>query len=287
MTEPGTADDTSTTVASPWGGSLAKPGHFAVGDSVLLVDRKRRRYLIRLEAGGTFHSHLGTLAHDELIGAAEGSLARTARGSRLLALRPTLADRVLEMPRGAQVIYPKDLGPILMLLDVHPGTTVLESGLGSGATTMALLGVGAQVVGYEVRKDFAERAAQNVADALGDDQPLSVHVADVTEGVSESGLDRAMLDLPEPERALPAVARALRPGGIVVSYVPTVLQLGALHEGLARSGFGLARTIEVLERSWHVDGRSIRPDHRMVAHTGFLTQARRLDAEGEWTYSTS
>jgi tRNA (adenine57-N1/adenine58-N1)-methyltransferase len=238
-------------------------GRFRAGEWVLLVDRKRRRYMVQLEPGGTFHSHLGALEHDALIGAAEGSVARSAKGSRLLALRPTLADRVLEMPRGAQVIYPKDLGPILMLLDVHPGTTVLESGLGSGATTMALLGVGASVVGYELRQDFAERATTNVEVALGPGQPLTVHVGDVTDGVAESGLDRAMLDLPEPERALGAVRAALRPGGIVVSYVPTTLQLGALHEGLARHGFGLARTIEVLERSWHVDGRSIRPDHRM------------------------
>ena len=155
------------------------------------------------------------------------------------------------------------------------------------ALLATLLGVGALVVGYELRQDFAARATANVEMALGPGQPLTVHVGDVTEGVAESGLDRAMLDLPEPERALPAVGAALRPGGIVVSYVPTTLQLGALHEGLAQNGFGLARTIEVLERSWHVDGRSIRPDHRMVGHTGFLTQARRLDAEGEWTYSTS
>ncbi len=255
-------------------------GSFADGDQVLLVDAKRRRRLVRLRAGSTFHSHAGTLAHDELIGAPEGITVRTSRGMRFTAVRPTLADYVLEMPRGAQVIYPKDLGPILMLADVQPGAQVLESGVGSGALTMALLraiGPDGHVTGYEIRADFAEQAMRNVRDFLGEDPPVDVQIRDCYEGIETTGLDRVLLDLPEPWQVVEHAAAALRPGGILVSYLPTIGQVVRLRNALDAAPFGLARTLEVLERGWHVEGGSVRPDHRMVAHTGFLTQARLLD----------
>jgi tRNA (adenine57-N1/adenine58-N1)-methyltransferase catalytic subunit len=252
---------------------------FVAGDQVLLVDTKRRRHLIRLEEGGAFHSHTGVLAHEDVIGQAEGSTVRTSLGARLVALRPTLAEYVLEMPRGAQVIYPKDLGPILMLADVFPGARVLESGVGSGALTMALLrAVGSQgsVVGYELRADFAERAQRNVRGMLGDEVPLRVEVRDSYEGLDEEDLDRVVLDLPEPWRVVKHAAGALRPGGILLAYLPTIVQVAQLREELDASAFGMAQTLEVLQRTWHVEGQSVRPDHRMVAHTGFLTTARLL-----------
>jgi tRNA (adenine57-N1/adenine58-N1)-methyltransferase len=255
------------------------PGDFAVGDRVLLIDSKRRRHLVTLEHGGEFHSHTGVLPHDDLIGRPEGITVRTTMGSRLIALRPTLAEYVLEMPRGAQVIYPKDLGPILVLADVSPGDRVLESGIGSGALTMALLravGPEGSVVGYELRDDFAKRAQANVEGMLGPDVPLRVEVRDTYEGIEEVDLDRVLLDLPEPWQVVKHAEQALRPGGILLAYLPTIGQVARLREELDASAFGMAQTLEVLQRSWHVDGQSVRPDHRMVAHTGFLTTARLL-----------
>jgi tRNA (adenine57-N1/adenine58-N1)-methyltransferase catalytic subunit len=252
---------------------------FAAGDRVLLVDAKRRRHLVTLAAGGQFHTHAGVLEHDALIGMPEGSTVRTTLGSRLVAVRPTLAEYVLEMPRGAQVIYPKDLGPILILADVFPGAQVLESGVGSGALTLALLraiGPTGHVTGYEIRDDFARRAQANVTGFLGPDLPLTVEVRDVYEGIDATDLDRVLLDLPEPWRVVKHAAEAMHPGGILLAYLPTIGQVARLREELSGSTFGMIETLEVLQRTWHVDGQSVRPDHRMVAHTGFLTHARLL-----------
>jgi len=250
---------------------------FEIGDRVLLVDPKQRRYLITLKAGGEFHSHAGFIAHDDLIGGPEGGTARSTRGTTYLALRPTLSDFVLKMPRGAQVIYPKDLGPILMLADIFPGARVLESGVGSGALSMTLLRAGAEVVGYELRDDFAERAAANVVSFLGDPgDRYRIEVRDCYEGIDETDLDRIVLDLPEPWQVVKHAEVAMHPGGILVAYTPTIVQAAQLREALAESSFALADTVEVLNRTWHIDGQSVRPDHRMVAHTGFLTHARLL-----------
>jgi tRNA (adenine57-N1/adenine58-N1)-methyltransferase len=251
---------------------------FAEGDQVLLVDVKKRRYLVTLEPGGEFHTHAGVIPHDGLIGAAEGSSFRSTRGSAMLAIRPTLADFVLKMPRGAQVIYPKDLGPILMLADIFPGARVLESGVGSGALSMTLVRAGAVVHGYELREDFANRARKNVRTFLGDEalDRYTVEHRDVYEGIDESDLDRVVLDLPEPWRAAKHAARAMHRGGILVAYTPQITQAVQLRDELNGQGFGMIDTVEVLNRGWHIERQSVRPDHRMVAHTGFLTSARLL-----------
>jgi len=258
---------------------MGEPGRLADGERVLLIDPKQRRYLLRLRQGETFHTHAGILAHDDVIGRLEGSTVLGSTGRAFLVFRPTLADVVLKMPRGAQVIYPKDLGAILIAADVGPGQLVFEAGVGSGALSMALLRAGATVVGYEIREDFAERARLNVVDQLGKSVPYRVEVRDVTEGIETDGFDRVILDLPEPWAVVPHAAKALRPGGIFLSYLPTINQTGQLREALARHGFGLAETVEILRRTWHVEARSVRPDHRMVAHTGFLTSARVLAPE--------
>ena len=173
---------------------------FAAGDRVLLIDHKKRRYLLTLKDGGEFHSHAGFVPHDSVIGSPEGSTVQSTRNSPYLAVRPTLSDFVLKMPRGAQVIYPKDLGPILMLADIYPGARVLESGVGSGALSMAMLRAGADIVGYELREDFATRAQENVASFLGDDalSRYRVELRDCYDGIDETDLDRVVLDLPEP-----------------------------------------------------------------------------------------
>jgi tRNA (adenine57-N1/adenine58-N1)-methyltransferase len=252
---------------------------FAAGERVLLIDSKRRRHLVTLEAGGAFHSHAGILDHDALIGSDEGATVRTTMGQRFVAVRPTLNEYVLEMPRGAQVIYPKDLGPILILADIFPGARVLETGVGSGALTTAMLrvlGPAGRITGYELRADFAARARRNVEAFLGADVPLDIEVRDAYDGIDERDLDRVLLDLPEPWRMVDHAAKAMRPGGILLSYLPTIGQVARLREALRDSAFGMAETLEVLQRGWHIEGQSIRPDHRMVAHTGFLTHARLL-----------
>jgi tRNA (adenine57-N1/adenine58-N1)-methyltransferase len=251
---------------------------FADGDQVLLIDAKKRRYLVTLTAGGEFHTHAGVVAHDDLIGAAEASSVRSSRGSAMLAIRPTLAEFVLTMPRGAQVIYPKDLGPILMLADIFPGARVLESGVGSGALSMTLVRAGAVVTGYELREDFANRAVRNVATFLGDEtlERYTVEHRDAYDGIDEVDLDRVVLDLPEPWHVVKHAARALHGGGVLVAYTPQITQAVQLREELSAQGFGMVDTIEVLNRGWHIEGQSVRPDHRMVAHTGFLTSARLL-----------
>jgi tRNA (adenine57-N1/adenine58-N1)-methyltransferase len=249
---------------------------FAPGDKALLIDGKGRRYLVTLREGGAFHTHAGVTPHDTILGGPEGSTVRSTSGARYLVLRPTLSDFVLAMPRGAQVIYPKDLGPLLILADIFPGARVLEAGVGSGALSIALLRAGAEVVGYEVRPDFAKVAQTNVEGFLGADQRYTVHDRSVYEGIEETDLDRIVLDLPEPWQVVPHAEKALHRGGILCAYLPTIGQVAELHEALERSAFGLVTTVEVLQRSWHVKRQSVRPDHRMVAHTGFLTAARLL-----------
>jgi tRNA (adenine57-N1/adenine58-N1)-methyltransferase len=251
------------------------------GERVLLLDGKGRRYLQTLAPGGEFHTHSGPVHHDDLIGQTEGLSVRSTRGAGFLAVRPTLAEVVLKMPRGAQVIYPKDLGPILLLADIFPGARVLEAGVGSGALSMTLVRAGAHVVGYELREDFANRARANVVSFLGPSalERYRVEIRDVYDGIDERHLDRLVLDLPEPWRVLKHAETALRPGGILVSYLPTIGQVAQLREAMEDSGLGMAETVEVLQRGWHIDGPSVRPDHRMVAHTGFLTAARLLSAK--------
>jgi tRNA (adenine57-N1/adenine58-N1)-methyltransferase len=256
---------------------------FAVGDKVLLLDRKGRRYLITLTEGGEFHTHAGPVPHADLIGREEGVTVRSTAGSRFTAVRPTLAEFVLKMPRGAQVIYPKDLGQILMLADIFPGARVLEAGVGSGALSMTLLRAGADVTGYELRADFAARAQANVAAFVGADASSRYRVEerDVYDGIDEAALDRIVLDLPEPWRVVKHAEEALRPGGIFVAYLPSISQVAQLRDAIAESAFGMASTVEVLLRGWHVEGQAVRPDHRMVGHTGFLTSARLLASASE------
>ena len=248
-----------------------------VGERALLLDSKRRRYLVVLAEGGEFHSHAGFVPHGDIAGRPEGAVVRSTKGAEYTVLRPTLEDFVLEMPRGAQVIYPKDLAPICMLADIGPGMRVFETGVGSGALSMTMLRWGAEIVGYEIREDFANRARNNVRAFLGDDAlaRYRVDLRDSYEGIDDGPFDRVVLDLPEPWQVVPHAEGVLRPGGILVAYTPSITQASQARETLKGKWID-ARTTEVLHRGWHIDGQSVRPDHRMVAHTGFLTSARFL-----------
>lgn len=254
---------------------------FSAGDKVLLIDGRDRRYLITLGSGKQWHSHLGALAHDDLIGAPDGTSVATTSGARVLAFRPTLEDYTLKMRRGAQVVYPKDIGLIVVYADIRPGASVLEAGTGSGSLTLALaraVGDGGRVVSYEAREDHHERAVQNIAAWYSDAKPenLELRVGDVFAESFDETFDRLVLDLPEPWLAVGSATDALADGGIFCSYLPTIPQVSQTVEALRRGGFGLIRTFEGLVRTWNVDGQSVRPDHRMVAHTGFLITARKL-----------
>jgi tRNA (adenine57-N1/adenine58-N1)-methyltransferase catalytic subunit len=252
---------------------------FEVGERALLLDIKRRRYLVELKAGGEFHSHHGFVPHLDIVGAPEGVVVRSTKGAEYTVLRPTLEDFVVEMPRGAQVIYPKDLAPICMLADIGPGTRVFESGVGSGALSMTMLRWGADIVGYEIRDDFANRARSNVRSFLGSDAlaRYDVRSASSYDGIdpADGPFDRVVLDLPEPWQVVPHAETVLRAGGILVAYTPSITQAAQTREQL-RGRWIDARTLEVMHRGWHIEGQAVRPDHRMVAHTGFLSVARFL-----------
>ena len=252
---------------------------FRAQDMALLIDRKGRRYLQTLEDEQVFHSHLGRLYHDQLIGEPVGGWHRTDKGHVLLAVRPTMGDYVLEMPRGPQVIYPKDLGNIITFADIFPGATVVEGGLGSGALTSALLravGPSGRVITYEIDEKVIPRARRNIEKLAPEPSNFTVTVGDIYQGIAERNVDRVVLDVPEPWQAVKGVGDALVMGGIVLSFLPTILQVNQLVEELKRDGrFQLIESLETLLRPWHLKERSVRPVHRMVAHSGFLTTAVR------------
>lgn len=256
-------------------------GAFAVGDLVQLTDPKGRQHTIELAAGKEFHTHRGVIAHDALIGQPEGVVVTSAAGTSYLALRPLLSDFALAMPRGAAIVYPKDAAQIVHMADVFPGARVVEAGAGSGALTCSLLravGADGSVSSYERRADFAEVAARNVERFFGE-RPTTwrLTVGDLQAACDERDVDRVVLDMLAPWEVLPTVAAALSPGGVVCTYVATTTQLSRMVESLRESGcFTEPQAWESMVRTWHVDGLAVRPDHRMVGHTGFLVTSRRL-----------
>lgn len=266
--------------------SAESPGRrapFRDRDAVVLVDRKERTYLRTLRRGGRIAVRGTPIPADLLIGREEGLQLEMPSGERLLVLRPTYAQLIPSLPRAAQPIYPKDVGPLLLWADVRPGDTVLEVGTGPGATTLALLravGPTGRLVSYEVRADFAERARLNVERYHGPAANWTLRVADACAGLAERDADALVVDLPEPWLLLATAADALRPGGALACFLPTVLQVKTLVDALrAHEAFGADETIETWLRHWHCGPRSVRPRHRMVAHTGFLVFARRLARE--------
>jgi tRNA (adenine57-N1/adenine58-N1)-methyltransferase len=254
---------------------------FEAGEHALLLDQRGRSYLFVLQSGATYHTHSGTLAHDLVLGRPEGTRVETARGMVLVAFRPRFADYALKMKRGAQVVYPKDLGPILTYADVFPGARVLEAGTGSASLTIALcraVGDGGRVVSYELREEHHVQATRNLEGMFGKlPDTLELRIGDVADvGRTGESFDRCVLDLPEPWGPLPELRETLEAGGVLCAYLPTTGQVQQLVLALPAQGFLHVETFEVLRRSWHVTERSVRPDHRMIGHTGFLTVARRL-----------
>ncbi|MGH8795331.1 MAG: tRNA (adenine-N1)-methyltransferase [Stackebrandtia sp.] len=257
-----------------------RSGPFAPGDRVQLTDPKGRMHTVVLEPERVFHTHRGGVAHDDILGQPEGSVVASSAGTRYLALRPLLSDFVMSMPRGAQVIYPKDSAQILSVGDVFGGARVVEAGAGSGALTCSLLravGEEGHVYSYELREDFAEIARGNVEAFWGGaPKNWTLTSGDVAD-CAEADVDRVVLDMLAPHDQLDLVERILVPGGVLVGYVATVTQMSDLVEALReRGGFTEPRAFETLVRDWHLEGLAVRPDHRMVAHTAFLITTRKL-----------
>ena len=248
---------------------------FRSGEKAMFLDSKSRRYLVTLNEEGEFHSHAGYVSHRDVIEKPEGIVVESTKGAKYIVLRPTLEDFVVEMPRGAQVIYPKDLAPICMLLDIFPGARVFETGIGSGALSMTMLRWGAHITGRELREDFLNRARSNVRSFLGESalQNYDVSLGDSYESAPDGQFDRVVLDLPEPWQVVPHAENCLVRGGILLAYTPSIIQASQVRETLGKPWVD-QRTLEVLHRTWHVEGNAVRPDHRMVAHTAFLTVAR-------------
>lgn len=260
-------------------------GPFRPGDRVQLTDPRGKPVTITLQRGGEYHTHRGLLAHDELIGKPEGTVVASTNDVRYVAFRPLLTDFVMSMPRGAAIIYPKDAGQILVRADIGPGATVVEAGVGSGALSLWLLraiGAEGRLLSFERREDFAAVAKANVRAHLGaEPKNWSVTVGDLQQqlpAAAEPGtVDRVLLDMLAPWECLEVAATVLRPGGVLLCYVATVTQLSRVAEAIRASGdFMHPDSSETMVRGWHVDGLAVRPDHRMVAHTGFLLTARRL-----------
>jgi tRNA (adenine57-N1/adenine58-N1)-methyltransferase len=274
-------DDVGTSAV----GAALKRGAFRAGDTVQLTDPKGRMNTIELRPGSTFHTHRGYFRHEDLIGKPEGWVITNTEGVEYLCLRPLYADYVMSMPRGAQVVYPKDAGQIIQMADIYPGARVLEAGVGSGALTMALLravGDHGRLTSIERRSDFATIARANVENFFGGPHPAwEVRVGDFADqaaaAAGDTGVDRVVLDMLAPWENIEAVADVLVPGGVFLAYVATVTQLSRLAEDLrAHGGFTEPNAWESMVRGWHLQGLAVRPDHRMVAHTGFLLTVRRL-----------
>jgi tRNA (adenine57-N1/adenine58-N1)-methyltransferase len=260
---------------------VSNQGFFAAGDRIQLTDPKGKLYSFTIVPGKEWHTHKGWITHDDLIGMPEGSVVSTTAGLKFTAFKPLLADYVLTMPRGATIVYPKDAAMIVGLADIYPGARVLEAGVGSGALTISLLraaGEKGYVHSVERRADFAENARSNV-DAYFESAPSNwkLTVGDLQDQIFDSEFDRVILDMLAPWECVDIAARALRPGGVFMSYVATTTQLSATAEAIKENGrFTEPESSETLVRGWHHEGLAVRPQQRMIGHTGFLIQSRRM-----------
>ena len=255
--------------------------NFKYGDRVQLTDAKGKLYSITLTKGSEWHTHKGMLKHDDLVGIPEGSIVATNQDLKFQAFRPLLADYVLSMPRGATIVYPKDAAMILGVADIKPGIRVLEAGVGSGALSISLLraiGEEGMLHSVEIREDFAEISEKNVSSYFGG-KPANwnLTIGALQDQTYEADFDRVVLDMLSPWECLDVASQALVPGGVFMAYVATTTQLSKIAEAIKESGnFTEPESSETIVRGWHHEGLAVRPQHRMIGHTGFLIFARRM-----------
>jgi tRNA (adenine57-N1/adenine58-N1)-methyltransferase len=260
---------------------VSKSGVFHIGDRIQLTDPKGKLYSFTIAPGKEWHTHKGWINHDDLVGLPEGSVVSTTAGLKFTAFKPLLADFVLSMPRGATIVYPKDAAMIVGVADIYPGAKVLEAGVGSGALTLSLLravGEKGSVHSVERRAEFAENARANVEQYFGGlPQQWTLTVGDLQEQEVDATFDRVVLDMLAPWECVATAAKALRPGGVFLAYVATTTQLSATAEALKSDGrFTEPESSETIVRGWHHEGLAVRPQQRMIGHTGFLIMSRRM-----------
>lgn len=260
---------------------MSNLGYFGEGDRIQLTDPKGKLYSFTIIAGKEWHTHKGWITHDDLIGMPEGSVVSTTAGLKFTAFKPLLADYVLTMPRGATIVYPKDAAMIIGLADVYPGARVLEAGVGSGALTISLLravGPAGMVHSVERRQDFADNARSNVDNYFsGAPENWSLTVGDLQDQSVTDSYDRVILDMLAPWECVDLAAQALRPGGVFMAYVATTTQLSVTAEAIKADGrFTEPESSETIVRGWHHEGLAVRPQQRMIGHTGFLIQSRKM-----------
>lgn len=260
---------------------MSKPGYFEAGDRIQLTDPKGKLYSFTISPGKEWHTHKGWITHDDLIGLPEGSVVSTTAGLKFTAFKPLLADYVLSMPRGATIVYPKDAAMIVGVADIYPGARVLEAGVGSGALTISLLravGTNGSIHSFERRQDFADNATANVNNYFGKEpENWFLTVGSVQEQEIAEEFDRVVLDMLAPWECVEMAARVLRPGGVFLAYVATTTQLSATAEALKENGhFTEPESSETIVRGWHHEGLAVRPQQRMIGHTGFLIISRRM-----------
>ena len=255
-------------------------GPLRAGEDIILVDPKGEEHLLTLTPGKPIGTHRGNILHDDIIGKPDGSRVWTARGAEYRVFRPTFNQYIMNLKRHAQIIYPKDIGPILLWADVFPGATVVEAGIGWGALTIKLLeavGPTGRVVSYEIREDFAESGKKTVTRFLGECANLEIKVRDIHLGIDEKDVDRIVLDLPEPWRAVGHAAESLAPGGILLSYLPSTVQVKQMVDRVNEEGsFNEPEVFEVIHRPWHVKGLSVRPVQWMFSHSAFIITCRKI-----------
>jgi len=249
------------------------------GDYVFLLDPKGKKYFVTLRKGGVFHSHRGALKHEDIIGKEEGTVISPAQGAHFMVFKPTLWEYLLHMKRISGIIYPKDIGFVWMWGDIFPGARVIEGGVGSGSMLIALsrmVGEKGEIISYELREDMIKRAEENLKNLYGEiPSRIKIKRENIYEGIQEREIDRIVLDVPEPWQVVPHAYVALKGGGIIIAYIPSVTQASRLHAELVNNKFSCVETLEVLIRSWHIKGESVRPEHRMIGHTGFLVKGRK------------
>lgn len=260
---------------------MSKPGYFQAGDRIQLTDPKGKLYSFTITPGKEWHTHKGWINHDDLIGLPEGSVVSTTAGLKFTAFIPLLADYVLSMPRGATIVYPKDAAMIVGVADIYPGARVLEAGVGSGALTISLIravGPAGKVHSVERRQDFADNARSNIVDYFGEAPAhWSLNVGSLQEQTFSEEFDRVVLDMLAPWECVAMSAKVLRPGGVFLAYVATTTQLSATAEALKEDGhFTEPESSETIVRGWHHEGLAVRPQQRMIGHTGFLIVSRRM-----------